>query len=96
MLIAGSYKVSVMTDESEALEQSEYRVGKWDGSVEDGEFELTHDHIDLTIRADVLELQDLDNLLAILLSKEKIVRGDVANEEEVIEDFNLLVSDLEA
>lgn len=85
-----------MEDTNPPLQDEEYRVGAWNGSVGNGKFHLRHDSMDVEVTGDVLELEDLDNLLAVLLSKEKIVRGDMVDEEKNIREFNSLVNDLEA
>lgn len=73
-------------------ERRTYRVGCWDGSVEDGTATITHDSIEDEITVDVEELHDISNLIQVLLNKDSIERGTGGD----VEQFEKLVRDLEA
>lgn len=84
---------------SDAVAQEKYRVGCWDGEVENGEAVITHDSMMEELVMDVQELHDCMDLCSVLLMKDQILQGgDVSKEklEEYVEEFEQLVRDLEA
>lgn len=75
-----------------STERKAYRVGCWDGEVDNGVATITHDSIDNKITVDVEELHDISNLIQVLLNKDSITRGNQGD----VERFEELVRDLEA
>lgn len=78
------------------IDREEYRVGRWNGSVEGPEFEIGHDSVDTTISGDVEEMEDLENLIQILVMKDQLERGEPPERESLQETFDRLVRSLEA
>ena len=84
---------------SDAVAQEEYRVGCWDGEVENGEAVVTHDSMMEELVIDVEELHDCMNLCSLLLMKDQIVQsGDMDGDrlQQMVDEFEQLVRDLEA
>ena len=80
-------------EEQNAIDREEYRVGCWDGGVEDGVAYITHDSVSEEVKVDVEEISDLDSLVDLLLRKDKINRGATTLTEE---DFDDIVRSMDA